>query len=404
VHSRRPPHDRLVEAPASSNRAGAVHERCPASAVSFNWPLIAGDELAYVRDAIDRGRIAGDGFYTNQCESVLSDICGGARVLLTTSGTHALEIAALLLDIAPGDEVIVPAFTFVSTPNTFALRGARPVFVDIRAETLNLDERLLSGATTPRTRAIVVMHYGGMACDMDAIVRLTERTGVTLIEDNAHGLFGSYRGRPLGSFGVASALSFHESKNVTCGEGGAIVLNDPGLVERALVLREKGTDRNRFVRGEVDKYQWLDVGSSYVLSDMLAGFLYGQLEARVGIQEHRRAIWHRYQDGLADWAHRRGVMLPTVPPLCTPAYHLFQLILPSPRDRQSLIAHLHHAGIEATFHYLPLHLSPMGQQFGGRSGQCPITEWVSERLVRLPFFNGLTTADEDRVIAAVCAF
>lgn len=390
--SQHTPHDRPIAS------------RPPANEVPVNQPTIAGDELVYLRDALERGHISGVGSYTSRCESLLSNVTGGGRVLLTTSGTHALEMAALLLDIAPGDEVILPAFTFPSTANAFVLRGAHPVFVDIRADTLNLDERLVAGSTTPRTRAIVAMHYGGVACDMDAIATDAARNGAVLLEDNAHGLFGRYRDRPLGSFGAASALSFHESKNITCGEGGAIVLNDAALIDRALVLREKGTDRARFLRGEVNKYQWVDVGSSFAPSDMLAAFLYGQLERRDAIQNRRRTIWNRYREELAGWAGRRGVSLPVVPDGCAPAYHLFHLVLPSPQDRLRFIERLKNAGIEAVFHYQPLHLSPFGRRFGGRPGQCPVTEWVSDRLVRLPIFHGLTDADQDRVITAASAF
>ena len=335
---------------------------------------------------------------------MLEELVGGGTVLLTTSATHALEMAALLLDLEPGDEVIVPSFTFVSTANAFVLRGARPVFVDVRPETLNLDERLVDAAVTPRTRAIVAMHYAGVGCDLDAIAAAASRAGAALVEDNAHGLFGAYRGRPLGSFGAAAALSFHESKNITCGEGGALVLNDAALVERALVLRDKGTNRTQFFRGEVDRYQWLDVGSSYVMSEMLAGFLFGQLDARAAIQQRRAEMWRRYQTDLAEWAARRGVGLPVVPPACEPSYHLFQVVLSSPDERSRFLAHLEDAGIQAAFHYQPLHLSPMGQRLGGRAGQCPVTESVSARLVRLPLFHGLTPDEQDRIIEAVRRF
>jgi len=361
-------------------------------------------ELAFVRDAIDRGQLSGGGHYTARCEALLEGLVGGGRVVLTTSGTHALEMAALLLDVGPGDEVIVPSFTFVSTANAFVLRGAHPVFVDVRADTLNLDERLVEAALTPRTRAIVAMHYAGVACEMDAIAAAASRAGAALVEDNAHGLFGTYRDRALGSFGVASALSFHDTKNVTCGEGGAIVLNDARLVERALVLRDKGTNRSQFFRGEVDRYQWLDVGSSYALSEMLAGFLFGQLEARAAIQQRRGEIWRRYHSDLSAWARRRGVALPAVPPECDPPSHLFYLVLPSPDDRSRFIAHLEEAGVQAAFHYQPLHLSPMGQRLGGRAGQCPVSESVSARLVRLPLFHGLTPDEQDRIVDAVSRF
>jgi dTDP-4-amino-4,6-dideoxygalactose transaminase len=372
--------------------------------IPFNRPSLAGRELDYIRDAIERRHISGDGDYTRRCEAILSDLMHGARVLLTTSCTHALEMAALLLDVGPDDEFIVPSFTFVSTANAFALRGARPVFVDVRADTLNLDESRLSDAITSRTRAIVPVHYGGIGCDMNAICDMARAAGASVVEDNAHGLFGAYDNRPLGTFGSMSTLSFHETKNVFCGEGGALVLNDPALAERAEVLREKGTNRSRFFRGEVDKYTWLDVGSSYVPSDMLAAFLLAQLEQREAIQAARNRIWHRYQDGLAHWASRRGVMLPSVPEKCSPAYHLFHLVLPSLEERQALIALLRQSGIQAIFHYVPLHLSPMGRAFGGREGDCPVAESISDRVLRLPFFSSLTEEEQNRVIDAVTQF
>jgi dTDP-4-amino-4,6-dideoxygalactose transaminase len=374
------------------------------SPIPLHRPAAIGHELANLHDALLRGRLAGDGHYTKRAEAMLGDALGGARVLLTTSGTHALEMAALLLGIEPGDEVVVPTFTFVSTANAFVLAGARPIFADIRADTLNLDERLLPAVTTARTRAIVPMHYAGVACDMDAIATFAGARGLVVVEDAAHALFGAWRGRPLGTVGTLAALSFHETKNVTCGEGGALVVGDPMLVERALIVREKGTDRSRFVRGEIDKYQWVDVGSSYVLSDLLAAFLCGQLDARAAIQARRRVIWARYRDELAEWAQRRGVQLPLVPPDCSSAWHLFHLVLSSPSDRQALMAHLADNGIQAAFHYPPLHLSPMGQRYGGRPGQCPVAERVAECLLRLPFFTALTDDEHGRVIDAVCAF
>ena len=372
--------------------------------IPFNRPSLVGNELEYVRDAIERGHISGDGEYTRRCESALSREVNGARVLLTTSCTHALEMAALLLDVGPDDEVIVPSFTFVSTANAFALRGARPIFADVRADTLNLDERLLPALITPRTRAIVAVHYAGVACEMDPILESAHRANVAVIEDNAHGLFGEYRGRPLGTFGAMSTLSFHETKNVFCGEGGALVLNDSSLAARAEVLREKGTDRCRFFRGEVDKYTWQDLGSSYVPSDMLAAFLFAQLEKREVVQSARRKIWERYRDELEDWASHRGVEMPHVPPHCTSSHHLFHLLMPSLEERQAFIAHLRGRNVHAIFHYLPLHLSTMGRHFGARPGDCAVAESISDRVVRLPLFSSLDEADQSRVIDAVRAF
>lgn len=372
--------------------------------IPFNRPSIAGNEIEYVRDAVARGHISGDGVYTRECERILGDILGGARVLLTTSCTHALEMAALLLDLHPGDEVIVPSFTFVSTANAFALRGARPVFIDIRPDTLNLDERLLAGKITSHTRAIVPVHYAGIGAEMNAINEIAKPRNIAVIEDNAHGLFGAFGDKPLGTFGTMSTLSFHETKNVYCGEGGALVLNDESLVARAEIVREKGTDRRRFFRGEVDKYTWQDFGSSYVASDMLAAFLFGQLEAREQIQVTRARLWNRYHEAFAAWASSRGVQLPYIPPHCTSAHHLFHLLLPNLEERDAFIAHLRARGVHAIFHYLPLHLSEKGRELGGRPGECPVTENVSDRLVRLPLFASLSEGEQQRVIDAVCSF
>jgi dTDP-4-amino-4,6-dideoxygalactose transaminase len=374
------------------------------SYIPFNRPFLAGREFDYMRQALEHGQISGDGCFTRQCHALLEEILGTRKVLLTTSGTHALEMAALLLEIEPGDEVIVPSFTFVSTINAFVLRGARPVFADIRPDTLNLDESLLPGLVTARTRAIVAMHYGGVGCEMDAILPLAEARGIPVVEDNAHGLLGYYRDRPLGSFGALAAQSFHETKNFSCGEGGALVLNDPRYLERAEILREKGTNRSRFFRGQVDKYTWVDLGSSYLPSDLLAAFLYAQLESRVKIQARRQRIWQYYDGHLRDWAVRQGVGLPAVPQHCRPAWHLYYLLLPSLAVRERLIAHLGRHEILSVFHYQPLHLSEMGRRFGGSPGQCPVTESVSDRLLRLPFYNDLTEADQARVVSAIQSF
>ncbi len=369
--------------------------------IPFNRPGLAGRELEYIARAVAEGHAAGDGPFTRRCEELLRSALGAPRVFLTTSGTHALEMAALLLDLRPGDEVVVPSFTFVSTANAFALRGVRPVFADIRPDTLNLDERDLERRITPRTRAIVPVHYGGVGCEMEAIGAIAARHGIPIVEDNAHGLFGAWRGKPLGTYGALGVLSFHETKNFICGEGGALIVNDPRFVARAEVLREKGTDRSRFFRGEVDKYTWVDVGSSYVPSDLLAAFLLAQLEARERILERRRTIWRRYEDGLGAWARERGIALPAIPPSADPSWHMFHLVLPSPGRRDALIAGLKARGILAVFHYPPLHLSPMGRRFGGRPGDCPVAERVSECLVRLPFYNDLAPAEQDEVIESV---
>jgi dTDP-4-amino-4,6-dideoxygalactose transaminase len=376
----------------------------PEMRIPYNRPCFEGKELVYIAKAIDSCHISGDGLFTERCQSLLQDLLAVPRVLLTTSCTHALEMAALLLDLQPGDEVIVPSFTFVSTANAFALHGGRPAFVDVRPDTLNLDENLLEALVTPRTRAIVPVHYAGIACEMDTILSIAERHGISVIEDNAHGFLGRYKGRYLGTLGSMAAQSFHETKNVMCGEGGALLLNDPAYILRAEIVRQKGTDRSRFLRGEVDKYTWVDVGSSYAPADILAAFLYAQLEARDHIQEHRRVIWTAYYNGLEKWARERGVILPTVPRTCQPTYHLFYLLMPSLEERQALIAHLRKQGILSVFHFQPLHISKMGQRFGGKPGDCPVAESVSDRLVRLPFYNQLTEEEQESVIQAVHDF
>ena len=372
--------------------------------IPFNRPSFAGPEPAYLADAIARGHISGGGHWTKQCHALLERELGVRRALLTTSCTHALEMCALLLRLSPGDEVIVPSFAFVTTAAAFALHGARPVFVDVRPDTLNLDERELERRIGPRTRAVVALHYAGVACEMDAIAEVCERRGVVLLEDNAHGLLGAYRGRPLGTIGALATLSFHETKNLTCGEGGALLVNDPALVERAEVLREKGTDRSRFLRGEVQKYTWVDHGSSWLPSDLLAAVLYAQLEARDRIQAARRALWERYEARLAGWAREQGVGLPIVPAGCAQAWHLFRLACASTAQRDALIEHLRLRGILAVFHYLPLHLSPMGLRYGGKAGDCPVAEDVAGRILRLPLYNSMSLSEQDEVIAALHAF
>lgn len=372
--------------------------------IPFNRPTIVGKELYYISQAIHNGYSAGDAGFTQKCHALLQQALGVPRVLLTTSCTDALEMTALLLDLQPGDEVIVPSFTFVSTANAFALRGAKPVFVDIRSDTLNLDESQLERLITPRTRAIVPVHYAGVGCEMTTIMAIAARYNLAVIEDNAHGLFGKYRRQYLGTWGTFATQSFHETKNFICGEGGALLINDPQYIERAEIIREKGTNRSRFFRGQVDKYTWVDIGSSYLPADLLAAFLYAQLEAREQIQTKRQQIWEYYYTHLHDWAELRGIRVPVVPPHCEQSYHMFYLLLPSLEDRQALIAHLKAQGILSVFHYLPLHLSDMGRKFGGKEGDCPVTEDVSDRLLRLPFYNDLTEADQAAVVAAIQEF
>lgn len=372
--------------------------------IPFNRPFATGDEIDYIRAAIAVPKFSGDGSFTAHCHALIEQSLRIQKVLLTTSCTHALEMAALLLNIGPQDEVILPAFTFPSTANAFVLRGARPVFVDIRRDTLNIDEDQIEQRITERTKAIFLVHYAGVGCEMDTILAIARRHALSVMEDNAHGLYGRYRGRYLGTFGQLAALSFHETKNFSCGEGGALLINDAQFNERAEILREKGTDRSRFFRGEIDKYNWVDVGSSYLPSDLLAAFLRAQLEHRDQIQSRRREVWGNYARELASWAETNGARLPIVPSECEQSYHMFYLIMPSFERRQALISHLAGLGILAVFHYLPLHLSPMGLRFGGGKGDCPVTEDLADRLLRLPFFTGMSTSEQAQIIDAVRAF
>jgi dTDP-4-amino-4,6-dideoxygalactose transaminase len=372
--------------------------------VDFNRPVVVGREMEYMAEAVASGHLSGDGPFTQKCHALLETELGVPKALLTTSCTHALEMAAILLDIREGDEVIVPDFTFVSTVNAFVLRGAHPIFVDIRPDTLNLDESRLEKAVTSRTKAILPVHYAGVGCEMDVILDIAKRHGIAVVEDNAHGLFGKYKGKYLGTFGVMATLSFHETKNFTSGEGGALLINDLTFAERAEIIREKGTNRSRFFRGQVDKYTWVDIGSSYLPSDILAAFLYGQLEQRQRIQSHRQALWQTYEMALKDWAEKHGVRLPLVPPHVEQSYHMFYMLLPDLDTRQRFIFYLRERGIYSAFHYLPLHLSEMGRKFGGRPGDCPVAEDVSDRLVRLPFHNALSKTEQERVIEAILEF
>ncbi len=372
--------------------------------IAFNVPTLAGKELNYLHQAIQNRHISGDGPFTKACHKLLEETLGVPKVLLTTSCTHALEMAALLLDLQPGDEVIVPSFTFVSTVNAFVLRGATPVFADIRPDTLNLDERQLPDLLTERTKAIVPVHYAGVGCAMDAIGTIAAAHNIAVVEDNAHGLYGKYKGRYLGTFGAFATQSFHETKNFSCGEGGALLINDPRYIEEAEIIREKGTNRSRFFRGQVDKYTWVGVGSSYLPSDILAGYLLAQLEERAAIQAKRQLIWTYYQQHMQQWAEEHGVQTPTVPTDCDQSYHMYYLLLPTLDVRTAFIAYLKAQGIQSVFHYLPLHSAEMGQHYGWQIGDCPVTEAVSDRLVRLPFHHQLTESDLARIVEAICAF
>jgi dTDP-4-amino-4,6-dideoxygalactose transaminase len=375
------------------------------SPVPFAKAYMAGDELDYVSQSFSSAAVVGDGPFTARATELITKLTGGLGSLLTTSCTHALEMTALLLDLAPGDEVIMPSFTFVSTANAYALRGAVPVFVDIRPDTLNLDETQLEAAVTERTKAVVVVHYGGVAAAMDEILSIASRHGLAVIEDNAHGLGGSYNGRPLGSLGLMATQSFHGTKNVHCGEGGALVVNDTDLLERAEIIREKGTNRSQFFRGQVDKYRWVDIGSSYLPADPLAAFLTAQLERFEEIQAPRLTIWQRYDEELSAWAASNGVGRPVVPEECVHPAHVYHLVMPSQEHQSGLIAHLSDRNITAPFHYVPLHSSPAGRKYGrvGPEG-CPVTDRVSESLVRLPLFSPLTSEEQSRVIDGVLSY
>jgi dTDP-4-amino-4,6-dideoxygalactose transaminase len=374
--------------------------------IPFNRPTRTDRDVEYVGQALASVNISGDGPFTKRCHRFLEQELGVRRALLTTSCTHALEMAAILAGVGGGDEVIVPSFTFVSSVNAFVLRGARPVFADIHPDTLNIDERHVERLLTPRTKAIVVVHYAGVAGEMDAFAEISRR-GPLIIEDNAHGLFGRYRNRPLGTFGQMSTLSFHETKNLTCGEGGALLLNDASLIDRAEVIREKGTDRSRFFRGEVDKYSWVDIGSSYLPSDILAAMLAAQLEGHVAIQARRQRLWERYDAALgaaSGWADRHGFTLARIPSDREQSFHMFYLLAPSAAARAALLGHLKANGVLAVSHYVPLHASTMGQQLGARLGDCPVTERVADVLVRLPFYTNMTDDEQDVVVGALESF
>ena len=372
--------------------------------IPFNRADIGKHDIELLSESISAGHISGNGPFTKRAEAQLTKTLGNDRTLLTTSCTHALEMSALLLGLKPGDEVIVPAFTFVSTASAFMLYGAKPVFVDVRQDTLNIDLDQAVAAITPRTRAICVVHYGGVACEMERLAKLAKDHNLILIEDNAHGLFAKYRGKYLGTFGALATQSFHETKNITCGEGGALVINDVSLAERAEILREKGTDRTKFLRGQVDKYTWVDVGSSWVISDLLAAILFGQLCRADEIYKQRMNIWNRYHNELQTWATKHDVTLPTVPEGCEHTGHIYHLRFQRGAHRDKFIEYLKQLGIYAVFHYQPLHLSTVGRTLGGRDGQFPVTESAGDCLVRLPLFNSLTNDEQTYIVDSVEAF
>jgi dTDP-4-amino-4,6-dideoxygalactose transaminase len=366
--------------------------------VPFNRPFMTGKELYYIAEAKFGNMLAGDGPFTKQCHEWLERKVGCDKALLTHSCTAALEMAALLLDIKPGDEVVMPSYTFVSTANAFVLRGGVPVFVDIREDTLNLDERLIEAAITPRTRAIVPVHYAGVACEMDAIMAIAKRHALKVVEDAAQGMMASYKGRVLGSIGDLSAYSFHETKNVISGEGGALLVNDLALATRAEIIREKGTDRSRFFRGEVDKYTWQEVGSSFLPGELIAAFLWAQLEEAERITNQRLAIWQRYHELMEPLDQQGLLRRPIVPADCQHNAHMYYVLLAPGIDRQRILSELKKNDIYSVFHYVPLHSSPGGQRYGRAHGDLEVTIRQSERLVRLPLWVGLSAEQQDRIV------
>jgi dTDP-4-amino-4,6-dideoxygalactose transaminase len=372
--------------------------------IPFNKPFIAGRELDYIAQAVALINLAGDGLFTQQCCRLLEQALGIPRVLLTPSCTAALEMAALLCDLQPGDEVILPSFTFVSTAAAFVRAGAQPVFVDIRPDTLNLDENLIEAAITDRTKVIVPVHYGGVACQMDRILSIARAHRLLVVEDAAQAVNSFYEGRALGSIGDLGCYSFHETKNFISGEGGALCVNRVDLVERAEIIRDKGTNRQKFFRGQVDKYTWVDLGSSYVASELIGAFLYGQLERMQAISTRRRQIYEFYQQSFEPLAADGLVQLPCIPPACTTNFHLFYLLTRDAATRDGLLTHLNSRGIGAVFHYVPLHSSPMGHKLGCASTKLPVTDSICARLIRLPFFYAITPEEQSEVVREVTAY
>lgn len=372
--------------------------------INFNEPPFVGTEFVYLEQAIRNKKICGDGVFTKRCNAWLEDCTGAQKALLTTSGTAALEMAALLCDIEPGDEVILPSYTFSSTATAFVLAGARLVFVDIRPDTMNIDERMIEAAVSDKTKAIVVVHYAGVSCEMDAIMDLASEYNLRIVEDAAQGIMSLYKGRPLGSIGDFGCYSFHETKNYSMGEGGALLIADEKHNEPAEVLREKGTNRSRFFRGQVDKYTWVGYGSSYLPSDLNAAYLWAQLERADDINENRLAIWNRYYHAFVDLADQEIISLPVVPKECVHNAHMFYMKCRGLSERTALIAYLRDRDVQSTFHYIPLHSAPAGRKFRRFAGDDVYTTAESERIVRLPMYYGLAEEDQDRVIEAVRAF
>lgn len=372
--------------------------------IRFNVPPYVGKETEYMKAAIDSHKICGDGEFTKRCNAWIEEHTGTAKALLTTSGTQALEMAALLSDIQPGDEVILPSYTFVSTANAFVLRGAKLVFVDIRPDTMNIDEKLIEDAITDKTRAIVPVHYAGVGCEMDTIMDIAKRHNLVVVEDAAQGVNAFYKGRALGSIGDYGCFSFHETKNYSMGEGGAILINRPEQIEDAEIIREKGTDRSRFFRGQVDKYTWVNIGSSFLPSDINAAYLMAQLEMADEINENRLQSWERYNEGLQDLAQEGVIELPYIPEECAHNAHMFYIKTKDMEERKALISYLKERDIAAVFHYVPLHSAPAGLRFGRFHGEDRYTTKESERLLRLPMYYNLSESDQQKVIDAVHGF
>lgn len=372
--------------------------------IRFNVPPYVGKETEYMKEAIDSHKICGDGEFTKRCNAWIEEHTGTAKALLTTSGTQALEMAALLSDIQPGDEVILPSYTFVSTANAFVLRGAKLVFVDIRPDTMNIDEKLIEDAITDKTRAIVPVHYAGVGCEMDTIMDIAKRHNLVVVEDAAQGVNAFYKGRALGSIGDYGCFSFHETKNYSMGEGGAILINRPEQIEDAEIIREKGTDRSRFFRGQVDKYTWVNIGSSFLPSDINAAYLMAQLEMADEINENRLQSWTRYNEGLQDLAQEGVIELPYIPEECAQNAHMFYIKTKDMEERKALISYLKERDIAAVFHYVPLHSAPAGLRFGRFHGEDRYTTKESERLLRLPMYYNLSESDQQKVIDAVHGF
>lgn len=388
----------------TASKSSSTPDTTRAQRIPFNQPFIAGKELYYIAQAVTLGNLGGDGHFTRQCSSYLQELTGSREVLMTPSCTAALEMAAMLCDLQPGDEVIMPSFTFVSTANAFVRQGATPIFVDIRPDTLNIDESLIEDAITDRTRVIVPVHYAGVGCEMDRIMEIARRHNLLVVEDAAQALNSTYKGRQLGSIGHFGCYSFHETKNFICGEGGALAVNDNRFLERARIIRDKGTNRHAFRNGHVDKYTWVDEGSSYVPSELCCAFLFAQLEQLETITERRRQIYQHYRDALGTLAARGLIQVPHTPTTCSGNFHLFYILLPDAQSRDAMLAWLNGQGVNAVFHFVPLHSSPMGRRVSTDELPLPVTTSISSRLIRLPFYHDITTQDQTRVTDAIWHF